>query len=175
MFYGQTGLVDIQDLCQMKKNAACTVSQNGQTFFNNKQIQFVASCLIVGIFSISLLGCGSKSSGPATYKISGTVNLDGSPLESGSILFVDPDRQVQTYFATVRDGSFQTVIEAGKRDVQITSVRESKDKKVPSADGSGMVPASEQIIPVKYNEKTELQIAVEPGAKNQFEFELKSK
>lgn len=136
---------------------------------------FRAVVLFFSFLPILLFGCRGDKQGPSRYSVRGIITLDDKPLESGSILFVDPAGQIQSYFATIKNGSYQTDVEAGTWNVQITAIRASKDKQEPNAEGTGMVPASEQYIPKKYNEKTELHIDVKPGGKNQFPFQLSSR
>jgi len=130
--------------------------------------------IFLGVLPVLSAGCGGSKEGPLRLTVRGTVSLDGQPLESGSILFVDPAGQIQSYFASVKNGAYQTEMEAGAWDVQITAIRELKDKMVPDGAGTGMVPASEQYLPARYNEKTGLRIDVKPGEKNEFPFQLTS-
>jgi len=118
-------------------------------------------------------GCGGKT-GPEVYSISGMVNLDGQPLPLGSMLFKDPAGEVKSYFATIKDGSYSTELQPGKWQVQITAMRESKTETEPSADGSGVVPATEQYLPARYNEKTTLEAVVTSDGENTFNFDLES-
>lgn len=122
-----------------------------------------------------VMGCGGSSEGPELYPVSGTVTLDGEPITKGSILFKDPTGTNKSYFASIDAGAYSTEMEAGKRKVIITASRESKDKMVMNAEGTGKEPAMEQYIPAKYNEQSTLEIDVSSGGENQFPFELENK
>ncbi|QDU10210.1 hypothetical protein [Gimesia aquarii] len=132
-------------------------------------ISFIITLVIV------VIGCGSGESGPKLYTVSGTVTLDGQPIPDASILFKDPASKNKSYFANVKNGSFNSEMEAGKRRVLITANRQSKNKMVDNAEGTGKEPAMEQYLPSKYNEKSILEIEVGSNNENSFTFDLKSK
>lgn len=131
--------------------------------------------LIIFTLATVAMGCSGSVDGPKLYSVTGTVTLDGQPIPDASILFKDPTGKNKSYFASVKDGSYSTEMEAGKRQVIITASRKSKDKMVDNAEGTGKEPAMEQYLPAIYNEKTTLEIDVVSGGENQFPFDLKSK
>lgn len=134
---------------------------------------------LLSIVSISviilLMGCGGGESGPNLHPVTGTVTLDGQSIPEASIIFIDPTGKKKSYYANVKNGSFSSKMEAGKRKALITANRQSKNKMVDDAAGTGKEPAMEQYIPAKYNDKSTLEIEVASGNENQFTFDLTSK
>ena len=137
-----------------------------------RRLFFSLSVIAIATF---ITGCSSNESGPKLLQVTGTVTLDGQPIPEANILFKDPNGENKSYFASVKEGSFSTKIEAGKRIAIISANRQSKDKMVDNAEGTGKEPAMEQYLPAKYNEKSTLEIEVKPDSENQFPFDLKSK
>lgn len=131
--------------------------------------------LIIITSATFIMGCGGSQEGPKLFPVAGTVTLDGEPVPDASILFKDPTGKNKSYFASVKDGAYSTKMEAGKRKVLITANRQSKDKMVDNAAGTGKEPAMEQYLPAEYNENSTLEIDVVSGGENQFPFDLKSK
>ncbi|WP_150106161.1 hypothetical protein [Rubinisphaera brasiliensis] len=132
------------------------------------------SLLCLALAVSGLVGCGSSSDGPELISVSGQVMLDGQPLQSGSILFKDPEGKARSYFATIEDGTYETRIETGKRRVEVSAIRSVPGKMVPNAEGDGMEPASEQYLPAEYNKLSTLEIEVDHSGENDFDFELNS-
>lgn len=132
------------------------------------------SLLCLVLLVSGLVGCGSSSDGPQLISVSGQVMLNGEPLQSGSILFKDPEGKSRSYFATIEDGTYQTKIETGKRRVEVSAIRSVPGKMVPNAEGNGMEPASEQYLPAEYNKLSTLEIEVDRNGENDFDFELNS-
>ena len=124
-------------------------------------------CLVLG-------GCGSSDRSSVT----GTVTLDGQPLEKGSInLMPMPGTKSPTAGAQIVDGNFTVAAKggtfAGKFRVEITASRPS-GKKIPHPMTGEMIEATEQFLPAKYNKQSELQVEITEGT-NQLEFPLTSK
>jgi len=131
------------------------------------------SCLLLFSIASFFVGCSAES-GPLEHTVSGTVNLDGQPLADGSILFVDPQGKIKSYYANIQGGAYRTEVQAGKWQVQISAYRKSKTEMIPNADGTGEEPATEQYLPARYNEETTLEANVTAGGANTFNFDLNS-
>lgn len=115
-----------------------------------------------------LSGCG----GTATYEVSGEVLLDGEPVSEGQILFSDVEGIAGTAFSPIVDGHYAVETAAGKKQVRITALRETGRMK---EEGMGMiVPETVELIPPRYNTRTELSIEVTEAGRNEFGFELSS-
>lgn len=122
-----------------------------------------------------LVGCGDP--GPERHSVAGKVSLDGKPLPTGKVTFVPLDGATAAV-ADVRDGVFQadgsSGPAAGRYQVEIVAV-ETTGKKIPNPDVPGTTLDEERdLVPDRYNVKTELTAEVKPGADNAFEFALSS-
>lgn len=156
------------------------------------------SCLTVSLVSISVagfVGCGGPK-WPPTYKSTGTVTLDGSPVERASITFYPLDGQKPANATTDANGAFQlTSFNAGDGAtpgsfgvaiqkfpaIEIEAVPggkpfdESNNTDEGPALGSEKDPVTE--LPEKYSnyEKSGLSATVTTDGENVFNFELTSK
>lgn len=124
----------------------------------------------------SLAGCGDE--GPERVAVAGKVSLDGKPLPTGKVTFVPIDGPTAAV-AEVRDGVFRAEgadgPAAGRYRVEIVAV-EPTGKKIPNPDAPGATLDEERdLVPERYNARTELLAEVKPGADNSFEFALSSK
>jgi hypothetical protein len=104
------------------------------------------------------------------------VTLDGVPLKSGQIRFVPVDGQSSTAGAAITDGKYQAKVPVGEKSVEITSEKEGPARKMYGEAPAGSPPtgAGRELIPAKYNARTELKIDVKAGDE-QHDFDLTSK
>jgi hypothetical protein len=133
--------------------------------------------LLIGFFGS---GCGEGDELPREA-VSGTVNLDGKPLEKGSIQFSpvqgNPGAAVEGgglitagKYAISKDrglvpGTYQIAIYAGGS--------RAAGKGAMKPETGGPAPSKEP-IPAKYNARTELKKEVKKGIANEINFELTS-
>ncbi len=125
---------------------------------------------------VGLAGCGDE--GPTRESVAGKVSLDGKPLDSGTITFVPLDGATASV-VEVRDGAFQTDRASGpapgRYQVEIIAI-EATGKKIPNPDfPSATIDEERDLIPPRYNIKSELTAEVKPNADNAFQFELSSR
>ena len=91
-------------------------------------------CLILPMVVLGLAaGCGA--SGPKKAQVSGTVTLDGQPLDQGEIYFVTPGAGTPPEILKVVDGRFEGAVTLGKKRVEIHSA-----KKMPKSGGMAIGP-----------------------------------
>jgi hypothetical protein len=128
---------------------------------------FVLSLLVV----VSLAGC-SHSSTRGT--VNGTVTLDGQPLKEGVVRFVPVDEKSQTASATVTDGKFTATVPIGEMRVEFSAPRIIGRHKVYDTPDSPLVDDVAELIPERFNVKSELKITVKKGSQNET-FPLKRK
>jgi hypothetical protein len=136
-----------------------------------------AAAAIMAVGLLNLAGC-SEDDLPREA-VSGSVTLDGNPLNSGVITFVPngPDIPSQGG-APVVDGKYSIPraqgLVPGKYKVVISSGEGRPEKKVDTAtDMPGMPPIpAKQAIPPQYNAASILEASVTAGGKNQFDFNL---
>ena len=126
---------------------------------------------------LAAAGCAG-SDGPKTYPISGTVTLDGKPVETGEILFRSDGAAAATFAGKIAAGKYALSATAGKKRVEITSTQI-----VPGKQGQrGGTPGDpisdtntahvyEEIIPAAYNQKSTLTADV-PKGPHQINFAL---
>jgi hypothetical protein len=115
-----------------------------------------------------LYGVAGCSQGPTYYPVSGTVTLDGKPLEHGDIFFVDISGRYGPDPGRIEDGRFQFKAKAGKKRVQISASKIF----VGGAKGAGGEPVPEEFLAPEYNAQSKLTGEVKPEGPNEFEFKL---
>jgi hypothetical protein len=102
--------------------------------------------------------------------VDGDVVLDGKALDEGVIHFFPLDAQARTASTFVNGGRFQTRVALGTHRVEISCVKPRVLRAKQDADsGTG-----QEIVPARYNTKSELKAEVKTG-KNLLRFELQSK
>ncbi len=132
--------------------------------------------LFVGVCAF-VAGCGGDSSGPKGVAISGTVTLDGAPLDHGTILIKWSGSAAG---ADIANGKFAIPANVGpipgKHRVEISSPEGGS--KVTSTDPTKAMdeasgPPPTERIAAKYNTESELTAEVKDGGET-FSFALKS-
>jgi hypothetical protein len=114
---------------------------------------------------LAILGCGEA--GPKTYAVSGTVTLDGRPLEEGDIYFYPLDPNVSADAGKIKGGRFAFRAKAGHKRVEIQAHLVVPGKKTPMGG-----PVREQFLPARYNSASTLSKEVVADGDNRFEFAL---
>ncbi|MFI4876659.1 MAG: carboxypeptidase-like regulatory domain-containing protein [Blastopirellula sp. JB062] len=132
--------------------------------------------------SVALLltacGCAGEQLDPEYKPVTGTVTLDGRPLPDAQLSFVplgsgssgsgftDESGKYQLYYAARRPGA-----KFGENRVFITKSKPSTGKQ---GEFAGMREADIEMLPARYNRKTELTANIE-DKRNVIDFDLKSK
>jgi len=131
---------------------------------------FVRSALVLAC-SLFAVGCGRNADGP--QRVSGTVKLNGEPLDQGVISFVDPANSTAAGGALIKDGRYDIPAEhgitAGKYRVTISSPSGTSVTPEEYAAGKTAM-ASQERISEKYNTSSTLEAEVTAGGKNVFDF-----
>lgn len=128
----------------------------------------------LAILVLCSVGCGGGDDGPQMYVVSGTVSMEGSPVETGRILFRTAGAG-KAFSADINDGAYELEAEAGEMAVEITASRIIPGKFDNSNPDDEPQPVGEMYIPAKYNSKTELKATVNPDGENEVPFNLTSK
>jgi hypothetical protein len=116
-------------------------------------------------------GCsGSSSRGT----VNGAVTLDGQPLKEGVVRFVPADGKSQTASAAVTDGKFAAAVPVGEMRVEFSAPRVVGRHKAYDTPDSPVVDDVAELIPARYNVKSELKITVKRGSQDET-FPLQSK
>jgi hypothetical protein len=124
------------------------------------------------ILAISLsAGCGR---GNGRLGLSGSVRLDGAPIDGGAIQFVPATGPILTTAGALIVGGRYTV--AAKQGLLPGTYRVSVFSPEPSK-GPGLItgvsaPPRRERIPERYNVKSELTVEVRENTANRFDFDL---
>lgn len=129
------------------------------------------SYLAVMLVLVCLASTGCGSSGPA--KITGAVSLDGEPIEDGRITFEPRDGQGPTAEAVITKGSYAAEVSAGKKVIRVVGMRVVGERPAYAGDpNSPKIKITQNFVPPKFNEQSELVRDVATSTK--MDFELKS-
>ena len=137
----------------------------GELLLNRKSIfGFLNSIAIIGC----LVGCGPESN---VAKISGTVSVDGKPTAKGAISFVPISGKGPTAGTEIKDGKYTSEAAIGECKVEIRIPKVVGKKKLYDTPDSPEQEIMEEVLPVKYNEATELKVEIKKG-ENTKDFDL---
>jgi hypothetical protein len=128
--------------------------------------------LAAALLAVVALGCGRSGSRPSPQRatVTGTVTLDGAPLDEGEITFLAFSGAAADVLP-VRKGAFSGSVSVGPQRVQFaahTTVKRSIFPDQPPVD------VQENALPVKYHAESTLQADIKPGANPPLRFELRS-
>lgn len=131
----------------------------------------------VAAFAVAAGGCGSGDGLPRE-PISGTVKLDGQPLDGGMITFTPTQAAEPVVTALIKDGSYYLARSEGPipgpHRVQVWA-KKPTGKKIPDPDNrEEIIEEMRSIVPPRYNLNSELSAEVKPGGTNEFEFTMSS-
>ena len=118
---------------------------------------------------LALAGCGARES-----RVSGSVTLNGQPVETGAITFVPVDGKTPTAGGEIKDGRYSVKVPVGTMKVSISAPKVVGKKKIYPTPQSPEMPITKEALPARYNDQTELRLDVKPGA-NQKDWDLQSK
>jgi hypothetical protein len=136
----------------------------------------------VWLVSVVLAGCGSPGDNLPREPVSGTVTLDGKPLERGTISF-QPDSALPTAAAVpITAGSYSMARAEGLVPGTYRVLISSTPPAVVTIDPTtGMppppgkpTPPPKELLPAKYNASSTLSAEVKAGAANRFDFALET-
>ena len=125
--------------------------------------------IAVGLVACALAAAGCDGSGLAD--VSGTVTVDGTPIEEGAITFYPVDGQGQTAGGPIKDGKYSVPVSVGKMKVSISYPRAIGKKKLYNTPESPEGIIWKEGLPGRYNEQSELTFEVKSG-KNTKDWEL---
>jgi hypothetical protein len=111
-------------------------------------------------------------------EVSGSASFNARPLDNGTVSFSPLDPKGLAGGSVIADGKYliprQKGLPPGKYTVRISSAdRKSGDSRAtPRAPGESPPPLKE-LLPERYNFKSELSVEVKSGGANTFNFELR--
>jgi hypothetical protein len=118
-----------------------------------------------------LVGCSGAST---LGTVNGTVTLDGQPLKEGDVRFVPVDGKSQTASAKVVGGKFTAAVPVGEMRVEFSAPKVIGRHKMYDTPDSPMVEDIGELLPDRYNVRSELKITVKKGSQDET-FPLKAK
>jgi len=123
---------------------------------------------------LALLVCAGCSS-DGLVDASGEVKLDGKPLSMGTVSFYPADGKGPSSAAVLKEDGHYTVRAApGRKRVEILGYKKVGQKRHTEDDPSSpIVDITEQIVPERYNAKSELTCEIVSGP-NDLNFDLKT-
>lgn len=135
-----------------------------------------SSCAAMALLTISLTLTGCDSSGRTPLR--GAVSFDGTPVEKGYIRFSPIEgTKGPTSGADIVDGAYQIPSKRGLMDgnyrVVIEAWKRSDKAYVDPVTGEKSPGGLQQILPARFNTKSELKKEVKAGT-GSYDFDLKS-
>jgi hypothetical protein len=133
-------------------------------------------CLV--IFAGLLLGC--SASGPPRAAVSGTVKLNGQPVEEGSIQFIPIEgTRGPGVGSIIKNGQYQipqaTGVIVGKNRVELRAIKKTGKKiQDPTKPQGVLVDQSGQAFPAEYNDDSTLVRDIKADD-NIFNFDIEAK
>jgi hypothetical protein len=106
--------------------------------------------------------------------VSGRISLDGKPIRHGAIRFVPIDGETATAGAEIKDGQYTITVPVNKCKVTINAADDASPGKLTQDSMTSELPLPPDLIPAKYNVRTELVFDVQEG-QNQKDFQLTSR
>jgi hypothetical protein len=126
-------------------------------------------------------GCSGSRDDLPREPVSGSVTLDGQPLADGAIVFApaaSSEGAATATTSTIENGQFSIPradgLIPGKYKVKISKPDHKPEGRSKGPIGKGTKPVKE-LLPAKYNSKTELSADIEKGGTDGLKFDLRSK
>jgi hypothetical protein len=142
----------------------------------------VYSLLSATVMGLAMIGCGGEPGDNLPREaIAGKVTMDGQPLPRATITFSPASQGESSATSQVENGEFSIPRDRGlvpgdyKVAISHTDQPEGHVKielKKPGKKTSG---SFKELIPAKYNAKTELKATIPKGGKSDLDFPLQSK
>jgi hypothetical protein len=127
--------------------------------------------LLAPLVFVCVAGCSGLSS---QGTVNGTVTLDGQPLTEGVVRFVPVDGKSQTATENIKDGKFSATVPLGEMRVEFSAPKVGKPHKVYDTPDSPVVEDVGELIPARFNVRSEFKITVKKGSQDET-FALQSK
>jgi len=108
-----------------------------------------------------IAGCGSPE---GQGMVTGTVTLDEAPLAEGVVRFVAVDGDSPTASAPVTKGKFVARLPVGQMRVSFSAPKVVGTRQMYDTPDSPVVDVVEELLPGRYNVRSELTLDVEQGS-----------
>ena len=134
----------------------------------------VVGLSVLLLFALCLAGCNRNK--VDTIRVTGTVTLDGKPVEMGAIKFYAEDGNSPGGGGVIKDGAYIANVPPGKKKVVINGNKVVGTEKVYDTPDSPMRDKIEQITPPIYNSTYNSPLRADVSKENkEFNFDLDSK
>jgi hypothetical protein len=140
----------------------------------------VYSLLSTAVMGLAAIGCGGEPSDNLPREaVAGKVTMDGQPLPKATITFLPAGKEESSATGQIENGEFSIPRErgpvAGEYKVAISHTDQPEghvkvELKKPGKKAAGY----KELIPARYNSKTELKATVPKGGKSDLKYELSS-
>lgn len=125
---------------------------------------------LASLFGLFALLAGCRDSGPPLLAVSGTVVLDGAPLEDGQLTFRPIDPGLAPRAAVIRQGRYEVRLPAGRMIVEAHAAGPAR-----TAETKDMGRGVEERVPDRYRGfDSVLRIEVTEAGENRFPLVLES-
>lgn len=139
--------------------------------------QMIGALALLASLGASFVGCGPRTDRLA---IGGSVSLDGTPLDKGTIRFTTKgEGRLQTTGAMIQAGTYEIPAEKGllpgTYHVELNSPdNDAKPVIVRAQPGGPGIPVAPDRIPPEYNVESDKSIEVMSDGENRFDFTIVS-
>ena len=123
------------------------------------------------VMAAVMAGCGRSKPPRQMQPVTGSVTLDGKPLQEGEIYF-KKTAAGEVDILPVANGQFQGEVGVGTRRVEIYAYHE---KEVVPMPGEPPEKTRENYIPARYNVQSKLTAQIAPGDSAPLKFEVTSR
>lgn len=136
----------------------------------------ILTAVIAFCIPTALVGCGAKTD---RLPVSGTVALNGVPLDTGSIRFSSTGEKLVASGSVIVDGEFSIPAEKGLPPGTYRLEITSPDNNSPpvvyrDASGGPGIPTQPERIPPEFNMNSQKTVDVTTDGDNHFEFAIQS-
>ena len=118
---------------------------------------------------LAVAGCGG---GQPKAQVRGKVTLDGKPVAEGVIQFFPTGATGQSAAATIKDGVYEAETSVGEMKVTLSANEVVGKQKMYDTPDSPVIDVVRQLIPARYNTKSELKVTLKEGTNENVNFEL---
>jgi hypothetical protein len=136
---------------------------------------FMRTVVLLAI-ALATVGCGAAKDPHGRLPLSGTILLQGKPLDAGTIEFLPSDPKRSGARTIIRAGKYQVPREQGVPPgtyrVLISSPEPSKSAEPVGPPGHKLPPLGQERIPLKYNRDSRETVEVKADAENRFDFTI---
>lgn len=138
---------------------------------NIRRVSRAGAALSAAVALAFLAGC----SGPPKAQVSGSVTLDGVPIENGIIQFYPAGGPGQTAGGGIENGRYQLETSTGEMTVTINASKVVGKRAMYDTPDSPKVDVLKELVPTEYNATSKLKVTLKPGVNEKVDFDLKSK